>query len=47
MTRLANYIDGKLVAPVSGRYLDDIDPATGDAYAQVPDSDAADVDLAV
>ncbi|MCH7813144.1 MAG: aldehyde dehydrogenase, partial [Planctomycetes bacterium] len=47
MIRIANYIDGKRVAPVSGRYLDDVDPATGRAYAQVPDSDAADVDLAV
>ncbi len=47
MTRIANYIDGKMVEPISGSYLDDIDPSTGCAYAKVPDSDARDVALAV
>jgi aminomuconate-semialdehyde/2-hydroxymuconate-6-semialdehyde dehydrogenase len=43
---LSNLIDGRLVAPVNGRYLDVFEPATGRRYAQAPDSDAADVDLA-
>ncbi len=38
-----NYINGALVPPAAGRYLDNIDPATGDVISQVPDSDATDV----
>ncbi len=47
MERLANYIGGALRAPASGRYLDDIEPATGNVYALTPDSDAADLEAAV
>lgn len=43
----ANYIDGRLCAPRSGRYLDVFEPAVGAVYAQCPDSDAADIDAAV
>jgi aminomuconate-semialdehyde/2-hydroxymuconate-6-semialdehyde dehydrogenase len=45
--KIRNFIDGRLVEPVGGRYLDDIEPATGKPYSQVADSDARDVDLAV
>src|SRR3989454_6376728 len=45
--KIQNFIDGEFVEPVSGRYLDNIEPATGKPYSQVPDSDARDVDLAV
>ena len=45
--QIQNFIDGQFVAPVSGRYLDNIEPATGKPYSQVADSDARDVDLAV
>lgn len=45
--RLANFIDGAFVAPASGQYFDDIEPATGEVIANVPDSDAPDVDDAV
>ncbi len=45
--RLANFIDGAFVAPASGSYFDDIEPATGNVLAQIPDSDARDVDAAV
>jgi aminomuconate-semialdehyde/2-hydroxymuconate-6-semialdehyde dehydrogenase len=38
-----NYINGKLVPPVSGLYLDNIEPATGKVYGQIPDSDSRDV----
>ncbi len=44
---LTNLINGEQVAPRSGAYLDSIEPATGEAHAQVPDSDAADMDAAV
>src|SRR5262245_21252893 len=47
MQRIANFIDGRFVEPVSGKYLDNIDPATGAAYSQLPDGDARDVDRAV
>jgi aminomuconate-semialdehyde/2-hydroxymuconate-6-semialdehyde dehydrogenase len=46
-TRIKNFIDGKFVEPVGGKYLDNIEPATGKPYSQVADSDARDVDLAV
>lgn len=45
--RLANFIDGRFVAPVSNQYFDDIEPATGNVLAQIPDSDRGDVDAAV
>ncbi len=47
MQQISNYIDGKLVAPVSEIYLDDSDPATGEVYAHIPDSDERDVERAV
>jgi aminomuconate-semialdehyde/2-hydroxymuconate-6-semialdehyde dehydrogenase len=45
--RLANFIGGRFVAPQSGAYLDDVNPATEEVIAEVPDSDAHDVDEAV
>jgi aminomuconate-semialdehyde/2-hydroxymuconate-6-semialdehyde dehydrogenase len=47
MQVLHNFINGRFVPPVSGRYLDNYAPATGLVYSQIPDSDAADVDAAV
>jgi len=47
LDRIKNFIDGKLVEPIGGKYLDNVEPATGKSYSQVPDSDARDVDLAV
>jgi aminomuconate-semialdehyde/2-hydroxymuconate-6-semialdehyde dehydrogenase len=44
---IRNFIDGKFVEPVSGNFLDNIEPATGKPYSKVPDSDARDVELAV
>jgi aminomuconate-semialdehyde/2-hydroxymuconate-6-semialdehyde dehydrogenase len=46
MLEFQNLIDGKLVAARSGRYLEVFEPATGKAYAKVPDSDASDVEAA-
>ncbi len=45
--QIQNFIDGHFVAPLGGKYLDNIEPATGKPYSQVADSDARDVDLAV
>ena len=45
--RIENFIDGKFAEPVGGRYLDNIEPATGKPYSQVADSDTRDVELAV
>ncbi len=47
MKILLNYIDGTLKPPVSGEYLDNINPARGEVYAKIPDSDARDVADAV
>lgn len=45
--RIQNFIDNRFVEPVGGKYLDNIEPATGKPYSQVADSDARDVELAV
>lgn len=47
MKKILNYINGKLTAPVSGKYLDNYNPAEGKVYSLIPDSDKADVELAV
>ena len=47
MIKIENYINGKPVAPVSKKYFDVYEPATGKVYAQVPDSDYKDVKKAV
>lgn len=46
MQKIANYIDGKLIAPSSGKYLDNYQPATGKVYSHIPDSDEKDIELA-
>jgi aminomuconate-semialdehyde/2-hydroxymuconate-6-semialdehyde dehydrogenase len=45
--QIQNFIDGQFLEPVGGKYLDNIEPATGKPYSQVADSDARDVELAV
>lgn len=47
MEKLENYINGKLIAPLKGKYIDNYHPATGKVYSLIPDSDSADVQLAV
>jgi aminomuconate-semialdehyde/2-hydroxymuconate-6-semialdehyde dehydrogenase len=42
-----NFIGGEFARPAKGRYLDNIEPATGKPYSQVADSDASDVEAAV
>jgi len=47
MNSISNYINGKLLPPNSGNYLDNYEPATGKVYSRTPDSDASDVRDAV
>jgi len=42
-----HYIDGKWVDPHTGKWFDTVNPYTGEAWAQIPHGDAADVDRAV
>jgi aminomuconate-semialdehyde/2-hydroxymuconate-6-semialdehyde dehydrogenase len=44
---IRNFVAGEFVEPVGGKYLDNIEPATGKPYSLVPDSDTRDVELAV
>ena len=46
-SQMRNFINGEFVEPINGRYLDNLEPATGKPYSQAADSDAHDVDLAV
>jgi len=47
MQKIANYINGKLVEPHSGKYIDNYNPATGQVYAFIPDSNSQDVSQAI
>src|SRR5271168_2303218 len=42
-----NFIGGKFVAPVEGRYFDNLSPITGAKLCQIARSTAADIDLAL
>lgn len=45
--KIANYIGGSLSAPINGKYIDNVNPARGEVYSQIPDSDSQDVEEAV
>ncbi|MBL4910179.1 MAG: aldehyde dehydrogenase [Alteromonadaceae bacterium] len=47
METLANFINGKYCPPVNQRYIDNMEPATGLVYGQIPNSDADDLELAI
>ena len=47
MQSIDNYIGGEFVKPESGEYLDNLEPATGEVYSLIPDSDERDVQAAV
>lgn len=47
MIEITNYIAGQFVPAATGRTLEDIEPATGAAYATLPASDETDVARAV
>lgn len=47
MKTISNYINGELIAPQASNHLDLYNPATGQVYGKVPDSDSEDIELAV
>ena len=47
MLQILNYINGELKKPISGKFLDNLNPATGKKYSEVPNSNEADVKLAL
>jgi aminomuconate-semialdehyde/2-hydroxymuconate-6-semialdehyde dehydrogenase len=47
MKKIANYINGKLVEPISKNYIDNYNPATGDVYSLIPNSNDEDVNEAI
>ncbi len=44
---LENYIGGNFIGPLSGKFIDNIDPATATVSGQIPDSNEKDVAVAV
>jgi aminomuconate-semialdehyde/2-hydroxymuconate-6-semialdehyde dehydrogenase len=44
---LENYTGGNFVAPGTGNYIDNINPATGALFSYVPDSNEQDIQMAV
>lgn len=47
MQKIKNYINGQLVAPHKGSYIENITPATGEVYSLIPDSNSDDLTMAV
>ena len=45
--RYENFIGGAWVAPVAGKYSENITPATGEPFTEVPQSGAEDIELAL
>jgi aldehyde dehydrogenase len=45
--RYENFIGGKWVAPVEGKYFKNITPVTGMPFCEIPQSSAADIELAL
>ncbi|PZF73004.1 aldehyde dehydrogenase [Taibaiella soli] len=45
--QISNYIGGAFKAPAEGKYIENINPATGEVYSQIPDSTIEDVNQAV
>ncbi|MCY7310867.1 MAG: aldehyde dehydrogenase [Chitinophagaceae bacterium] len=44
---LENYIGGNLIGPLSGKFIDNTNPATGEVYGQIPESNEKDIEAAV
>ena len=47
MEKILNYINGELVEPTSGNYLDNYNPSNGQVYSLAPDSEELDINNAV
>jgi aldehyde dehydrogenase len=46
-SRYENFIGGHWVAPITGEYCENVTPATGEAFTEVPRSSAEDIELAL
>ncbi|WP_106794067.1 aldehyde dehydrogenase [Aquimarina sp. Aq78] len=46
MKKIKNYINGEFKAPMQDQWIDNYNPSTGDIYSLIPNSSAADVQLA-
>ncbi len=46
-SRYANFIGGEWVAPVEGRYFENVSPVNGQPFCEIPRSSAADIELAL
>ena len=47
MEKTQNYINGKFIDPAAGQFMDNYNPAIGEVYSKIPDSDERDIDSAV
>lgn len=47
MEKLKNYINGILTTPYTNNYINDHNPATGEVFTMIPDSNFEDVEIAV
>ena len=47
MEKIQNFINGAYCPPANGQYIDNVEPATGQVYCMIPNSDEKDVELAV
>ncbi len=45
--KILNYINGELKEPIGNLWMDNYEPATGEIYSQIADSDLRDVEFAV
>lgn len=44
---LENFIGGNFIGPLSGEFIDNVNPATGEVVGQIPNSNKKDIDIAV
>jgi aminomuconate-semialdehyde/2-hydroxymuconate-6-semialdehyde dehydrogenase len=47
MDTILNYINGELLEPKKGQWLDNFNPSKGEVYSRIPDSDDTDVEAAL
>ncbi len=47
MELLQNFINGEYTQPIDKQYIDNFEPATGNVYSQIPNSNEKDVEIAV
>ena len=46
MNKIYNYINGKFLSPLEGKWLNNYNPSLGSIYGHIPDSSSKDVALA-